>query len=73
MTEKTIFICDVCGSRWMHRYECEMCEKYHRKPLEIILPEYQSPNTRGTKRPGYPERITVKFDDGSTCEYKEVF
>ena len=55
MKETTCWKCDICGT------ECEQCEDGHKKKGKIVkmrhLPYTSYPS-------GYPDKITVKFENG---------
>lgn len=67
MIEKKKYICEICGTEYADKCMCQKCEQGHKKPKKIRYTSYKSINVIPN---GYPIKITVEFEDGSTKEYK---
>lgn len=67
MRKVEFYVCDICGSQYSSKAECEFCEKDHKSPVKIVLSKYvKTPENRS----GYPVSVTVLFDNGATVIYK---
>ena len=66
MKQETLYRCEVCNTAFNDKDTCEKCERGHRIPKEITSCRYR-PTTINAS--GYPDRITVEFDDGETISY----
>lgn len=67
MKEVKHYICEICGAEYNDESKAQVCEKGHKKPVEIVKAGYVSIDNNKT---GYPIRITVKMSDGSEHTYK---
>ncbi len=61
------YICDVCGTEYAEKAKCQECEKEHKKAVSISKCRYLGLRNAGT---GYPQSVTIKFDDGSEIDFK---
>ena len=53
--------CDICGTEYRDKKKCEKCETGHKKNGKIVKMRHL-PYT--SDQSGYPDKITVKFEDG---------
>lgn len=67
MRERITYICDICGAEYSDKYQCELCENFHKKPIEIVGSSHYGAEN---KYLGYPARVRIKMSDGSVIEYK---
>lgn len=67
MKEKTLYVCEFCGTKYEDKRLCEKCEQNHKSPREVTAGKY-SPVT--VDRTGYPKTVKVYMSDGVTVEYK---
>lgn len=63
MKELKLFVCEHCGTQYKEKEKAKECEKKHTIPMEIKDSRYHSMSQ-------YPDKVEVKFTDGSTCWYK---
>lgn len=63
MKEKTIFICEVCGSEYDNVENAQKCEKNHCKCVEIVGSRYVGSTSN------YPTSIDVKMENGKTIKF----
>ncbi len=61
MKETTLWKCDVCGTEYRDKKQCQKCENNHKKEGKIVKMRHL-PYT--SDQSGYPDKITVKFEDG---------
>ena len=61
MKETTLWKCDICGTEYRDKKKCEQCEAGHKKKGKIVKMRHL-PYT--SDQSGYPDKITVKFEDG---------
>ena len=81
MKETTLYICELCGTRYTSRKEAENCEAAHIKPKKLTksmkfhpyksgqdptLTRYEAAN--GVSQ--YPDWIDIEMQDGNTVRYK---
>ena len=66
MKETTLWKCEVCGTEYRDKSKCEKCEASHKKKGKIVKMRHL-PYTSDLS--GYPDRITVKFEDGKERVY----
>ncbi len=64
---ESVYRCEICNTVYNNRDICLKCELNHLIPTEIKSCRY-SPITVNEK--GYPNSITIKFNDGSEAIYK---
>ena len=67
MKTVNLYKCEICGTEYNEKAKCLKCEKNHKRKGEIVKMRYQSVNFDET---GYPDKITVKFEDGVEKIYK---
>ena len=77
MKETTIYVCEICGTRYANRKEAENCEAAHIKPKRITKSMKYHPYKSGkdpTLTPHeasqYPDWIDIEMQDGKTVRYK---
>lgn len=61
MKETTLWKCEICGTEYRDKGTCQKCESNHKKKGKIVKMRHQ-PYTND--RSGYPDKITVQFEDG---------
>lgn len=59
--------CEICGTEYAEKKVAEMCEKNHKKPLEIWGTRDLPKSMNGA---GYPISIEVRMSDGVIITYK---
>ncbi len=81
MKETTLYICELCGTRYASRKEAENCEAAHIKPKRLTKSMKFHPYKSG-KYPTltlydasngvsqYPDWIDIEMQDGNTVRYK---
>ena len=67
MKQELIYRCEICNTVYNNKEICEKCEKNHHMPRDIESCRYR-PIT--CNQAGYPDRITVVFDNGELITYK---
>lgn len=67
MKQKTLWMCEVCGTEYNERIKADKCENNHKKKLKIVGKRYLSITQ---DRSGMPETITVQDENGNTAVYK---
>ena len=67
MKETKLYECEICGTRYADRCACETCEGTHKKPKKITGARYLPYKQN---KGGYPQTITVEFEDGKRIAYK---
>lgn len=66
MKETTLWKCEICGTEYKDKMKCQECEENHKKKGKIIKMRHLP---RTSDRSGYPDKITVKFEDGAEKVY----
>lgn len=66
MKELKLYQCERCGTQYSSRIMAEECERSHKVPIKISGCRYLSLKQN---QPGYPQKISVVFDDGKTIDY----
>ena len=66
MKELKLYQCEICGTKYVSKIFAEDCEKSHKIPKEISGCRYLS---QKQNQSGYPQKISVVFDDGKTIDY----
>lgn len=61
MKDVTLWKCDICGAEYRDKKKCEKFETGHKKNGKIVKMRHL-PYT--SDQSGYPDKITVKFEDG---------
>lgn len=61
MKDVTLWKCDICRTEYRDKKKCEKCETGHKKNGKIVKMRHL-PYT--SDQSGYPDKITVKFEDG---------
>ena len=61
MKNVTLWKCDICGTEYRDKKKCEKCETGRMKNGKIVKMRHL-PYT--SDQSGYPDKITVKFEDG---------
>lgn len=67
MKKLELFQCEICGTQFKSKVECEKCEKNHPKELHIVKARYLSHTQDAT---GMPVSITLMGKDGRHYTYK---
>ena len=67
MKKLELYECGLCHTRYNSKEECEKCERFHRKNLNIVEARYLSRAQDGT---AMPITITLERDDGVRYTYK---
>lgn len=67
MKEISLYKCDICGTEFKEKDRCMACERVHKQVKKIAGARYLPITGDET---GYPDRITVEFEDGETKVYK---
>ena len=68
MKQGIVYECELCHSTFYDKDRCEQCEKSHYIPKKIESCYYSSePNL------GYPEKITIRFENGSLVKYRAQY
>lgn len=67
MKSLKLYQCEICGTQYKERLECEKCEKTHIQPKAIVGAKYIRMRDNAK---GYPIAITVMMDDGHSVQYK---
>lgn len=62
----TLWKCDICGTEYRDKKKCEQCETGRKKKGKIVKMRHL-PYT--FDQSGYPDKITVKFEDGEELVY----
>lgn len=66
MKEIKQYKCELCGTLYAEKSECEACEKQHVSPKRIKVAQFK-PRKVCAK---YPPRIVIEFEDGTVCNYE---
>lgn len=61
------FICEVCNTEYKNKEMALKCEKSHKHPRSVMTAKCR-PVTACDD--GYPDAVTVLFDDGKCVRYK---
>ena len=67
MKEISMYVCEVCGTQYASRWDCETCESSHKIPKKIVGKRYVRKADNGS---GYPVEISVEMSDGTIQTYK---
>lgn len=62
MTEKKLYVCDICGTGYANKADAAQCEKKHYRIPKIKKPIYK-PNDE------YPMKIDIEFSNGKVIRY----
>ena len=57
------YICEMCGTEYAERRQCEVCGNSHKKPLRIAKADYV-PNLRDET--GFPVSVDIEFSYGKS-------
>lgn len=66
MKELKLYQCEICETQYASKIIAEDCEKSHKVPKKISGCRYLSQKQNES---GYPQKISVIFDDGKTVDY----
>ena len=71
MKETTLYVCEICGTRYANKKEAENCEAAHIKPKRFTKSMKFHPYKSG-REPifQYPDWIDIEMQDGNTVRYK---
>lgn len=67
MKEKKLYVCEFCNTSYNNKKDAEECEKNHKKAVKISNMRYLPSKS---DRTGRPDRVCIKFEDGSEEWYK---
>lgn len=67
MKKLELFQCEVCGTRYANKDDCQKCEKGHKKDLHIAKSRYL-PFTQD--RSGMPISVAIMGPNGEYYTYK---
>lgn len=73
MKETTLYVCEICGTRYANKQEAENCEAAHIKPKRLTKSMKFHPYKSGITRyeaSQYPDWIDIEMQDGNTVRYK---
>ena len=85
MKETTLYICELCGTRYASRIEAENCEAAHIKPKRLTksmkfhpyksgkdptITLYEATNGVSHTVTQYPDWIDIEMQDGNIVRYK---
>lgn len=77
MKETTLYVCEICGTRYTSITEAENCEAAHIKPKRLTktmkFHPYKcgrDPILTGYKVSQYPDWIDIEMQDGKIVRYK---
>lgn len=68
MKKLELYQCEICGTQYKNKQECQSCEKSHIKPVRISGTKWNAKNAGCTD--GLPIKVTVVFENGVTAEYR---
>ena len=68
MKELKLYQCEVCGTQYKSKQECQDCESYHIKPVKVSGTKWIPKNAGGSD--GLPVKIRVTFENGRTVDYR---
>ncbi len=67
MKKQTIYQCEICGTVYKERIDCENCERSHKVKAAIVNTRYLS---QKQNQQGFPQAVELEFSDGSRAWYK---
>ena len=67
MKKLEFFQCEVCGTQYKNKEDCQKCEKQHQKELYIVKSRYLP---FAQDKSGMPISITITGPDGRHYTYK---
>ena len=67
MIERKLYQCEICGTSYSDRHECETCEGKHKVIKKIAGAKYLPYKMNAQD---CPKTIEVEFEDGSRAIYK---
>lgn len=80
MKETTLYVCEICKTRYANRQEAEKCEAAHIKPKKLTKSMKFHPYKSGkdptftryeaSQVSQYPDWIDIEMQDGNTVRYK---
>lgn len=81
MKEITLYVCEICGTRYANKKEVENCEASHIKPKKLTKTMKFHPYKSGKDptltlyeasngAPQYPDWIDIEMQDGKIVRYK---
>ena len=68
MKKTEFYQCEICGSQYTNEVDALKCEAMHKKIVEIAGAKYSGLAVYKNVR-GYPDLVTIKFDDGEEISY----
>lgn len=68
MKEIKLYKCEMCGTSYSQKVDCQKCEKGHRKPKSVCPSKYLPISQDAT---GYPKYVDVEMDNGKTVRYEK--
>lgn len=70
MKKVQIYVCDVCGTNYTNKEECQECENHHTRPVRIFDGTYLSKKCCPWQH--VPVMLKVEFDNGEIAEYRKM-
>lgn len=67
MKETTLYQCEICGTQYASERAAIECEQSHRTIKEVVAQKYRSFKSNPD---GYPDVISVTFDNDKKVTYK---
>ena len=68
MKKVELYQCEVCGTQYKHKGECEECEKKHVRYTRITGAKYNAQNVGSND--GLPVKVTIQFENGKSADYR---
>ena len=63
MKEQKLYMCEYCGTQYKDKSKALDCERKHKQPDRVK-------NARYHAGCDFPDRVEIKFTDGTSCWYK---
>ena len=67
MKKLELYQCEVCNTQYSDKKKAMDCEKSHKMPTSCVGKKYRAVSSNPD---GYPDKVMVTFNDGSTAEYE---
>ena len=67
MTEKRLYMCDICKTEYARPDDAHACEAYHVQPKLATKAVYKP---RKMSNDPYPLKITIIMEDGQKVQYR---
>ena len=69
MKKIEVYQCELCGAQYNTEDECKECENYHIKPVPVGISCAKWLPKGLSKANGFPMKVSVTFEDGTTLVY----